>query len=168
MRFTLSVSFFQCRILCVSEISRYSRIMSGVSWAPLAVTSSGPAFPVQNGKNTRGYRSQATMGFSTQAAPVSQQYPAQSYVQNPSVPYMVLRNAPRPATPHGWYGRGNRGEVAHMVSHYGPEVGAQAMASVVPPQHQTGPWGGPFGARRRGRKTRKSKHSRSRKAKKQF
>ena len=142
--------------------------MSGISWAPLAVTSSGPAFPVQNGKNTRGHRAQATMGYSTQAAPVSQQYPAQSYVQNPSVPYMVLRNAPRPATPHGWYGRGNRGEVAHMVSHYGPEVGAQAMASVVPPQHQTGPWGGPFGARRRGRKTLKSrsKRSRSRKAKK--
>lgn len=136
--------------------------MSGISWAPMVATSSGDTFAVQNGKNTRGHRPYATMGYSTQAVPVSQQYPAQSYVQNPSVPYMVLRNAPRPATPPGWYGRAIRGTVANSASAYGPQV----MASMVPTQHQTGPWGGPFGSRRRGRKTRKSKHSRSRKAKK--
>jgi hypothetical protein len=138
--------------------------MSGISWAPMVATSSGDTFAVQNGKNTRGYRPQATMGYSTQAAPVSQQYPAQSYVQNPGIPYMVLRNASRPATPQGWYGRAIRGTVANSASAYGPQV----MASMVPAQHQTGPWGGPFGARRRGRKTRKnrSKRSRSRKAKK--
>ena len=135
--------------------------MSGISWAPMVATSSGAAFPVQNGKNTRGHRPYATMGYSTQAAPVAQQYPAQSYVQNPGFPSIVLQNAPRPATPPGWYGRAIRGTVANSASAYGPQV----MASMVPTQHQTGPWGGPFGSRRRGRKTRKNR-SRSRKAKK--
>jgi hypothetical protein len=124
----------------------------------MVATSSGAAFPVQNGKNTRGHRPQATMGYSTQATPVYQQYPAQSYVQNPGFPSIVLQNAPRPATPQGWYGRAIRGTVANSASAYGPQV----MASMVPPQHQTGPWG----ARRRGRKTRKSRSKGSRKAKK--
>ena len=68
--------------------------MSGISWAPMVGTSSGATFPVANGKNTRGQRPQASMGYSTQAIPRNAQYPPQSYIQNPN---------PEPAQP-GQYG----------------------------------------------------------------